>query len=186
MKVKLNIREPLTLLLLLYDILNIVSHLRLEVDIGGVCLAKIIVSCEHCKREIERYPSQILKTVFCSKLCRSEYNIKNNTIAFNCLHCGEEKRVRKSSYKNNENHFCCRKCKDEWQKESLKGESNPFYERTHSKLTKESISKTKNLIILKVKMHITIIHTRFYVQSVVKKLTKLSTLLTEVSIIFVQ
>lgn len=106
-------------------------------------MAKIKVKCMYCGREIERYPSQVLNTVYCTRECRSNYNKENHTVLFNCDYCGEEKRVRKANFNYNGRNFCSRKCKDEWQKEGLKGKSNPFYKRVHSKDTKVKISKTK-------------------------------------------
>lgn len=106
-------------------------------------MAKIKVSCIYCGKEIERFPSQCLNTIFCSKQCRADYMRENNTVTFKCDYCGEEKRIRKSNYKEEGNHFCTRVCKDKWQKEGLKGENNPFYDKIHSKTTKEMISDTK-------------------------------------------
>ncbi len=106
-------------------------------------MAKIKVVCVNCGKEIERYLSQCLNTVFCSRECRSRYMQDNNTVSFTCDYCGKEKRIRKSNYKEKGNHFCSRECKDKWQGEGLRGENNPFYNKLHTKYTKIKISKTK-------------------------------------------
>lgn len=106
-------------------------------------MGKIKVKCIHCGTEVERYPSQILNTVYCSRECRSEYHKKHHTILFNCYYCGKEKRVKKANYNYNGKNFCSRKCKDEWQKIGLKGRGNPFYNKKHDLKTKLKISKTK-------------------------------------------
>ena len=46
-----------------------------------------------------------------------------------------------SHIKNNKKIFCNTKCKAEWQKENLKGNNNPFYNKKHSKEVIESIRK---------------------------------------------
>lgn len=106
-------------------------------------MAKIKVVCVNCGKEIERYPSQCLNTVFCSKKCRADYFKKNYTVVFKCDYCGEEKRIRKANYKEEGNHFCSRTCKDTWQKEGLKGKNNPFHNKEHTKDTKIKVSITK-------------------------------------------
>ena len=68
---------------------------------------------------------------------------ENNTRLFKCYFCSEEKRIRKSAFDPEGKNFCSRKCKDEWQKEGLKGENNPFHNREHNELTKAMIGATK-------------------------------------------
>lgn len=106
-------------------------------------MGKIKKNCIHCGTVVERYPSQILGTVYCSRACRSEYHKKYHTEVFNCHFCGKEKRVRKANFNYSGNNFCSRKCKDEWQKTGLKGEANPFYNKQHTIETRIKVSKTK-------------------------------------------
>lgn len=105
-------------------------------------MPKIKVNCAYCGKDIERYPSQCLNTVFCSKECMINFKRENNTVLFKCDYCGKEKRIKKSNYKEKSNHFCSRECKDTWQKEGLKGENNPFYNKKHNKITKIKISNS--------------------------------------------
>lgn len=39
---------------------------------------KITVKCEHCGKQIERYPSQIRTHIFCSKECSKYFNKQKN------------------------------------------------------------------------------------------------------------
>lgn len=107
-------------------------------------MAKIKCTCVHCGNEVFRFPSQVLGTVFCSRKCRSEYNKENHTMELTCLFCGKKFRKRKANI-NGKNHFCTRVCKDRWQKDGLKGENNPFYSRTHTEKTINSIKRTIKL-----------------------------------------
>lgn len=107
-------------------------------------MGKIKRNCIHCGDTVERYPSQVLNTVYCSKQCRTKHHQENHTILFNCDYCDKKKRIRKANYNNEwKHHFCSKTCKDEWQKEGLKGENNPFYQRKHSYETNKQVSKTK-------------------------------------------
>lgn len=112
-------------------------------------MSKIKRNCIHCGVEVERYPSQMLSTVYCSRKCRSEYHKKHHTEVFNCNHCGKQKRVRKANFNYNGNNFCTRKCKDEWQKVGLKGGNNPFFRKRHSVDAKKKISITKRAMGLR-------------------------------------
>lgn len=111
-------------------------------------MAKVKVNCVHCGKGVERYPSQILGTVFCSRGCRSDYFKMHNTVTFNCHFCGKEKRVSKTAFNPKGNKFCSRKCKDEWQSEGLKGSANPFFNKRHSDETKRKVSDTKKAMNL--------------------------------------
>lgn len=106
-------------------------------------VAKIKVICVNCGKEVERYPSRVHATTFCSRGCRSDYFKLNNTEAFKCHHCGKEKRVRKSDIRREGNNFCSRVCKDTWQREGLKGSANPFYNKRHSDEARRKNSESK-------------------------------------------
>lgn len=106
-------------------------------------MGKIKRNCVHCNKVVERYPSQMLATVYCSRKCRSDYFRQHHTIVFQCFYCDKEKRVRKANFNYGGNNFCSRKCKDEWQRTGLRGSNNPFYNKTHSEETISQISVTK-------------------------------------------
>lgn len=106
-------------------------------------MAKIKKNCIHCDKVVERYPSQMLSTVYCSRQCRSDYHKEHHTVVFNCHHCGKEKRVRKGNFNYKGNNFCTRICKDEWQRVGLKGSANPFYNKSHTQESKLKSSATK-------------------------------------------
>lgn len=111
---------------------------------GGLfIMAKVKKNCIYCGKVVERYPSQVLSTVYCSRKCRSEYHKENHTEVFNCHYCGKEHRIRKANFNYDGNNFCTRKCKDEWQKNGLKGEENPFYKMSHTPETRMKVSETK-------------------------------------------
>lgn len=118
-------------------------HLISDNTIGGVnIMGKIIVYCENCNVELERYPSQVLNTIFCSKKCRSEYFKKNHSTELLCVQCGKRYRKRNANIGTGRQ-FCSKECKDSWQKEGLKRESNPFFGKRHSSNTKEKISESR-------------------------------------------
>lgn len=106
-------------------------------------MAKVKANCIHCGNEVERYPSEILSTVYCSRECRSEYFKEHYTELFNCYYCGKEKRIRKANFNYEGNNFCTRKCKDKWQREGLKGKANPFYNKSHTVKSRKLVSETK-------------------------------------------
>ena len=106
-------------------------------------MGKVKKNCIHCGTVVERYPSQILGTVYCSRKCRSEYHKKHYTIVFNCYYCGTEKRVRKANFNSKGKSFCSRKCKDEWQRIGLKGKNNPFYNKKHTLEARLKVRRTK-------------------------------------------
>ena len=111
-------------------------------------MAKVKVICVNCGKEKYRYPSQVSKTTYCSKQCRSEYFDENHTVKFNCDVCGAEKRQRKSNYELSENHFCSRGCLNEWKRESYKGEGNHFYGKKHNEATVKKISVSRKKLNL--------------------------------------
>lgn len=108
-------------------------------------MPKIKCVCENCSGELYRYPSQILGTVFCSRKCRSEFHKLNFTTELICEHCSKTYRKRNANITGNKN-FCSRECKDNWQKEGLKGEANPFYRKTHTEESLQKMSVTLKLI----------------------------------------
>lgn len=106
-------------------------------------MAKLKVSCVYCGNVIERFPSECLKTIYCSRECRAKHFQENSTVVFKCDFCGKEKRIRKANYKEEGNHFCSKSCKDTWQKTGLEGENNPFYNKKHTTATRKKVSETK-------------------------------------------
>lgn len=106
-------------------------------------MSKIKVRCNYCGKEIERYPSQVLSSVYCSRKCLSDYKREHHNITFNCEQCHKSVTVKKGNYVGRKNHFCSQECKNKWQIENLKRENNPFYNKTHKEKSKIAISKTK-------------------------------------------
>lgn len=119
---------------------------------GFLIMPKLKCNCENCKKELYRYSSQILTTVFCSKQCRSEYHKVHLTTELTCYFCSKVYRKRNSSI-TGKNHFCSRKCKDLWQKEGLSGEENPFYQKTHTDSSKGKMSVSLKIVYPKGKNH---------------------------------
>lgn len=106
--------------------------------------SKIKVNCINCNKEMERFPSQCLKTIYCSKECRKQYLLEHNNEKLKCSNCGKIYYKRKGNLKNIKyNTYCSRQCKDEHQKTIMKGSNNSYYGKTHSDETKLKISKTK-------------------------------------------
>ena len=107
-------------------------------------MSKITVYCDWCNKKLERYPSQVLNSVYCSKQCRSDYFKHNHRTVITCTQCGVEKEVKKSTLNHGyKNRFCSRNCLNAWKKENYAGDKNMFFGRTHSDDTKYKISKSK-------------------------------------------
>lgn len=106
-------------------------------------MSKITKPCMNCSKDVTRYKSQMLKSVYCSRECRSEYFRKHKNVTLNCDFCKSEYTVRSSSVKGNSKNYCSRKCKDSHQTKLLVGENNPFYGMKHRDSTKKKISETK-------------------------------------------
>lgn len=66
---------------------------------------KIIVICDTCGNQIEKYESKIGKNNFCNRNCYNKFHSKN-TIEITCETCG--KKITKN--KNSKDRFCSRKC----------------------------------------------------------------------------
>lgn len=106
--------------------------------------SKVKVNCVHCNKEMERYPSQCLNTIYCSKECRKQYLLKHNNEKLICSNCGKSYYKRKGNLVNiKKNTYCSLKCKNEHQRELLRGSNNPYYGKKHSDETKQSISISK-------------------------------------------
>lgn len=108
-------------------------------------MSKIRCICINCDKELYRYPSQILGTVFCSRKCRSDYHKKNFTTELTCEHCDKVYR-KKNSDITGERNYCSKECKDNWQKEGLRGKNNPFYGKTHNKESLRKMSLKLKLV----------------------------------------
>ena len=105
-------------------------------------MAKIKLACADCGKDVFKMPSEIRsKNIFCDKKCLENYREKTR-VTKNCEYCGVEF-VKAKSNLNGKRSFCSRKCKNEWQREGLKGDSNPFKNRKHSKETIRKIRKNK-------------------------------------------
>lgn len=105
-------------------------------------MGKVKVKCNGCGKEVERYPSQCLKTIYCSKECMRNYQAKNK-IKYECEFCGKVVIKNKSDYIEKYHHFCSVECKNEYHKIHDCGTNNKFYGKHHSEETKKKISKSK-------------------------------------------
>lgn len=104
---------------------------------------KVIVKCSYCGKNIERYPSQVLNKVFCSKECLKTYNKENNIIIFKCEICNKETIAKKSSYDNSKHHYCSYKCANKGNSIYYSGENAHNYGIQMSDEQKKLISITK-------------------------------------------
>lgn len=79
--------------------------------------------CLNCK---EIFFTNLNNRIFCSRACSSK-GLSNNTVKvnFKCAICNKESIISEKASKTKK--YCSRKCKDESQKELLKGEGNPNF-----------------------------------------------------------
>lgn len=73
-------------------------------------MAKVKITCQHCKTIFEVYPSRIKTAKFCGVSCRAEHQ-KNGTMR-TCETCGQEFYATPSGIKFTGARFCSNKCKD--------------------------------------------------------------------------
>lgn len=84
---------------------------------------KVTVSCSHCGKSIDRYPSQIKQNNFCSCVCMVEHNRqsgfyapenhggwKGGPVTVRCEACGKEIKIKRSEIKRGRGKFCSRDC----------------------------------------------------------------------------
>lgn len=77
--------------------------------------------CKYCYKKISKTNKQGL----CSQMCKSFWN--GTRIKFKCENCGKTSADKKAHYNKVNHHFCSLECRNEWQKEALKGVNNPNY-----------------------------------------------------------
>ena len=124
-------------------------------------MAKIKVKCVYCGKEVERFPSEIRKDVYCSRECYLKYRKENNSVLVKCEICGKEVRQQKAVFNKSKHHYCSNKCRAKGISEYYSGENAAFFGRSHNEETKNKISITKvsanqkgrNSKILKVKRY---------------------------------
>jgi len=110
---------------------------------------KVITQCIICSKTIERYPSQVKKngnccSLQCSHILRSKRTKgkrKSLREKPNCLLCGEKLSYYtcKVCQKCAPNHYRTGKKRPEHSKR-MKGENNPFYDKTHNEEIRKIIS----------------------------------------------
>lgn len=117
-------------------------------------MAKIKVSCVNCNDLIERYPSQCLGTIYCSKSCMIEYLKKNNSVTFNCEVCDKEVTTSKSNYSKSKHHYCSYDCSRKGYSINYNGSSSPNFLNTFTNCSycnkeiykkKSDFKRSKNL-----------------------------------------
>lgn len=89
---------------------------------------KLSVSCKNCGKSFKRYPSEILKNVYCSKKCLNDYN----RVILSCEACGKQFERAKSHYGNNIHNYCSYECSNLGFSKFYKGENNPNFLNTHT------------------------------------------------------
>lgn len=72
--------------------------------------SKIKVQCIYCKKEIERYRSQIRNEVYCSKDCYLKYKQENESVTCKCDICSKIITIKKSHYERVKHHYCSYEC----------------------------------------------------------------------------
>lgn len=93
---------------------------------------KLLVECKNCGEKILRYPSQVLKNVYCSKKCAKEYMETNHNVKTNCVICGKEILRRKSHYDKTKNNYCSYECSNEGFSKFYSGKDNPNFLNTYT------------------------------------------------------
>ena len=106
-------------------------------------MAKIKVNCIYCGREVERFPSQVVGNVYCSKKCYLEYLKENNSVLIKCEICGKEVRQQRAVFDKHKHHYCSYECTNKGKSKYYSGENASFYGRSHNEETKNKISITK-------------------------------------------
>ena len=106
-------------------------------------MAKIKVKCVYCGKEVERFPSEIRKDVYCSRECYLKYRKENNSVLVKCEICGKEVRQQKAVFNKSKHHYCSNKCRAKGISEYYSGENAAFFGRSHNEETKNKISITK-------------------------------------------
>lgn len=106
-------------------------------------MSKVKVNCIHCGKEVERYPSQVRKEVYCSKECYLKYKEENNSVTFECEICDKKTKTTKLAFSKSKHHYCSYECSRKGFSKNYKGENSNFYGCSHSDETKIKISSTK-------------------------------------------
>lgn len=88
---------------------------------------KIKVKCGYCGKLIERYPSQILEKVYCSKECYKQYSKEYHSISTKCDICGKPITRNKSHYKSNKYNYCSYECSNKGWSKFYTGKDNPNF-----------------------------------------------------------
>ena len=133
-----------------------------ESGINSLCYKSILVKCFFCKRKLKREPWQIKKNKhhFCNSICMGRWYKENRRgennyhfskkVKVECSNCGRIFERIPSLIKNStRNYFCNKHCFTSWQKNNLRGEQNPFYNR--GKVACENCGKILFRILSKIK-----------------------------------
>lgn len=89
---------------------------------------KVTVHCKNCDKALERYPSQVLSSVYCSQKCRSDFN----SMTIECDICSKEINRKNSHYKKTKYNYCSYECSDLGFSKFYKGEDNPNFLNTYT------------------------------------------------------
>lgn len=98
----------------------------------------MIVQCDFCNSEIEKYECNVNDNNFCDNSCRGNWLSENRNgedhpnyskIKVECSFCNSTFKRQKREVENSDNNFCNRECYDSWKKENaLSGEEHPLYD----------------------------------------------------------
>lgn len=117
---------------------------------------KVDRTCRQCGKTYRRV---LEKKGFCTISCGSKWNVENGNFetwkhsstnreltgkTVECSTCNRPLYVKKSSLKEQENHFCDRKCAGVFSSKRFSGSGNPMYGK---KLSEESLLKQKETLL---------------------------------------
>lgn len=94
--------------------------------------SKIAVDCTNCDKVIERYPSQVSKTPFCSRECNVEYMKREHSREINCSICGKAFRRKRSHFERSGRDYCSYQCSNKGFSIYYSGNNHPNFLNTHT------------------------------------------------------
>lgn len=93
---------------------------------------KVTVQCTNCGVNVQRYPSQVSNTPFCTKVCHNEYVEQKHSVRLRCEICNKKFRRKRSHYERDGRNYCSYECSDEGFSRYYSGEDHPGYLNTHT------------------------------------------------------
>lgn len=93
---------------------------------------KVKTNCKNCGEEVARYPSEILKSVYCSRQCLYEYRKRYHSVKVKCYICHKEFVKSKHHYDNSVRDYCSYECANKGHSKFLVGKNNPGFLNTYT------------------------------------------------------